>query len=123
MISYGLSSYGYDIRVGSEFMFFDNKNVLIDFKNFDFNNVIKIDVSKEGYFILFVNVFVLVYMIEYFKMFKDILVICLGKSIYVRCGIIVNVMFFELEFEGYIMIEIFNIINLLVKVYVNEGIA
>lgn len=104
-------------------MFFDNKNVLIDFKNFDFNNVIKIDVSKEGFFILFVNVFVLVYMIEYFKMFKDILVICLGKSIYVRCGIIVNVMFFELEFEGYIMIEIFNIINLFVKVYVNEGIA
>lgn len=91
VISYGLSSYGYDIRVGSEFMLFDNKNALIDPKNFDPNNATKIDASKEGFFILPANAFALAHTIEYFKMPKDTLAICLGKSTYARCGIIVNV--------------------------------
>ena len=121
VISYGLSSYGYDIRVGSEFMLFDNKNALIDPKNFDPNNATKIDASKEGYFILPANAFALAHTIEYFKMPKDTLAICLGKSTYARCGIIVNVTPFEPEFEGYITIEISNTTNLPAKVYANEG--
>lgn len=123
VISYGLSSYGYDIRVGSEFMLFDNKNALIDPKNFDPNNATKIDASKEGFFILPANAFALAHTIEYFKMPKDTLAICLGKSTYARCGIIVNVTPFEPEFEGYITIEISNTTNLPAKVYANEGIA
>ncbi|AYQ44841.1 dCTP deaminase [Helicobacter pylori] len=123
VISYGLSSYGYDIRVGSEFMLFDNKNALIDPKNFDPNNATKIDASQEGYFILPANAFALAHTIEYFKMPKDTLAICLGKSTYARCGIIVNVTPFEPEFEGYITIEISNTTNLPAKVYANEGIA
>ncbi len=123
VISYGLSSYGYDIRVGGEFMLFDNKNALIDPKNFDPNNATKIDACKEGYFILPANAFALAHTIEYFKMPKDTLAICLGKSTYARCGIIVNVTPFEPEFEGYITIEISNTTNLPAKVYANEGIA
>ncbi|BAW41319.1 dCTP deaminase [Helicobacter pylori] len=123
VISYGLSSYGYDIRVGSEFMLFDNKNALIDPKNFDPNNATKIDASQEGFFILPANAFALAHTIEYFKMPKDTLAICLGKSTYARCGIIVNVTPFEPEFEGYITIEISNTTNLPAKVYANEGIA
>ena len=121
VVSYGLSSYGYDIRVSNEFKIFTNVNsTVIDPKNFLQENVVDFvgDVC-----IIPPNSFALARTIEYFKMPSDVLAICLGKSTYARCGIIVNVTPFEPEFEGHITIEISNTTTLPAKIYSNEGIA
>lgn len=123
VISYGLSSYGYDIRVSDKFMIFSNvDSMVVDPKNFDENNVIT-KTAKDGFCIVPPNSFALAHTIEYFKMPRDVLAICLGKSTYARCGIIVNVTPFEPEFEGHITIEISNTTPLPAKIYANEGIA
>ncbi|EPQ9287290.1 dCTP deaminase, partial [Campylobacter jejuni] len=116
-----LSSYGYDIRVGREFKIFTNVNsTVVDPKNFVEENV----VDFEGdVCIVPANSFALARTIEYFKMPDDVLAICLGKSTYARCGIIVNVTPFEPGFEGHITIEISNTTPLPAKIYANEGIA
>ena len=121
VVSYGLSSYGYDIRVGREFKIFTNVNsTVVDPKRFDENSVI----DYEGdVCIVPANSFALARTIEYFKIPKNVLAICLGKSTYARCGIIVNVTPFEPEFEGQITIEISNTTPLPAKIYANEGIA
>lgn len=124
IVSYGLSSYGYDIRVGSEFMIFTNIGAtLVDPKSFDERNVVEVDASKDGYCLVPPNSFALARTIEYFRMPRNVLAICLGKSTYARCGIIVNVTPFEPEFEGHITIEISNTTPLPAKIYANEGIA
>ncbi len=121
VISYGLSSYGYDIRVGNEFKIFTNVNsTVVDPKNFDEGNVIDIEADVA---IIPPNSFALARTVEYFKMPDNVLAICLGKSTYARCGIIVNVTPFEPGFEGHITIEISNTTPLPAKIYANEGIA
>ena len=121
VVSYGVSSYGYDIRVGNEFKIFTNvSSTVVDPKNFDEKNVIDFigDIC-----IVPPNSFALARTVEYFKIPKNVLAICLGKSTYARCGIIVNVTPFEPEFEGHITIEISNTTPLPAKIYANEGIA
>lgn len=121
IVSYGLSSYGYDIRVSSEFKIFTNINAtVVDPKDFDSANVVDFvgDIC-----IVPPNSFALARTIEYFKMPRNVLAICVGKSTYARCGIIVNVTPFEPEFEGHITIEISNTTPLPAKIYANEGIA
>lgn len=121
VVSYGLSSYGYDIRVSDEFKIFTNINsTVVDPKNFDPANLVE---YKGDVCIVPPNSFALAATIEYFKMPRDVLAICLGKSTYARCGIIVNVTPFEPEFEGHITIEISNTTPLPAKIYANEGIA
>jgi len=121
VISYGLSSYGYDIRVGREFKIFTNVNsTVVDPKNFDDANVVDVVADVA---IVPPNSFALARTIEYFRMPDDVLAICLGKSTYARCGIIVNVTPFEPGFEGHITIEISNTTPLPAKIYANEGIA
>jgi len=121
VVSYGLSSYGYDIRVSDEFKIFTNVNsTVIDPKDFDRNNVIDF---KGDVCIVPPNSFALARTVEYFKMPSDTLAVCLGKSTYARCGIIVNVTPFEPGFEGHITIEISNTTPLPAKIYANEGIA
>ncbi|KIM03045.1 MAG: deoxycytidine triphosphate deaminase [Sulfurovum sp. AS07-7] len=121
IVSYGLSSYGYDIRVSNSFKIFTNVNTtIVDPKNFDENNV----VDFEGdVCIVPPNSFALARTVEYFKIPSNVLAICLGKSTYARCGIIVNVTPFEPAFEGHITIEISNTTPLPAKIYANEGIA
>ena len=121
VISYGLSSYGYDIRVSNEFKIFTNLNsTVVDPKNFQSENVIDF-VGDEC--IIPPNSFALARTVEYFTMPSNVLAICLGKSTYARCGIIVNVTPFEPDFEGHITIEISNTTPLPAKIYANEGIA
>lgn len=121
IISYGLSSYGYDIRVADEYQIFTNVNAsIVDPKNFELKNVVH-HVGETC--IVPPNSFALARTIEYFKIPRDVLAICLGKSTYARCGIIVNVTPFEPEFEGHITIEISNTTPLPAKIYSNEGIA
>jgi dCTP deaminase len=121
VVSYGVSSYGYDIRVGDEFKIFTNVNsTVVDPKNFDEKNVIDF---KGEVCIVPPNSFALARTVEYFKIPRNVLAICLGKSTYARCGIIVNVTPFEPEFEGHITIEISNTTPLPAKIYANEGIA
>jgi dCTP deaminase len=121
VVSYGLSSYGYDIRVTDEFKIFTNINAeVVDPKDFNDNNVVDF---KGDVCIVPPNSFALARTVEYFKMPKDTLAICLGKSTYARCGIIVNVTPFEPGFEGHITIEISNTTPLPAKIYANEGIA
>lgn len=121
VISYGVSSYGYDIRVADEYKIFTNVNsTIVDPKNFDACNVVE---HKGETCIVPPNSFALARTIEYFKIPRNVLAICLGKSTYARCGIIVNVTPFEPEFEGYITIEISNTTPLPAKIYSNEGIA
>jgi len=121
VVSYGLSSYGYDIRVSDEFKIFTNINAtLVDPKNFDDANVID---HKGDICIVPPNSFALARTVEYFRVPRNVLSICLGKSTYARCGIIVNVTPFEPEFEGHITIEISNTTPLPAKIYANEGIA
>jgi dCTP deaminase len=121
VISYGLSSYGYDIRVSDEFKIFTNINAhIVDPKNFNNRNVVDF---KGAVCIVPPNSFALARTVEYFKIPKDVLCLCVGKSTYARCGIIVNVTPFEPEFEGYITIEISNTTPLPAKIYANEGIA
>jgi dCTP deaminase len=121
VVSYGLSSYGYDIRVSNEFKIFTNINAsIVDPKNFQDENVVE-HIGDEC--IVPPNSFALARTVEYFKMPEDTLAICLGKSTYARCGIIVNVTPFEPGFEGHITIEISNTTPLPAKIYANEGIA
>ena len=119
MISYGLSSYGYDIRVADEFKVFTNVyNTVVDPKNFDPKSFVDI---KADVCIIPPNSFALARTIEYFRIPRDILTVCLGKSTYARCGIIVNVTPFEPEWEGHVTIEISNTTPLPAKIYANEG--
>ena len=121
VISYGVSSYGYDVRVGDEFKVFTNVfNTVVDPKNFDPKSFVDI---KADVCIIPPNSFALARTIEYFRIPRDILTICLGKSTYARCGIIVNVTPFEPEWEGHVTIEISNTTPLPAKIYANEGIA
>ena len=121
VVSYGLSSYGYDIRVADEFKIFTNVGgTVVDPKNFDEKNIVDF---KGDVCIVPPNSFALARTIEYFKMPRDVLAICLGKSTYARCGIIVNVTPFEPGFEGHITIEISNTTPLPAKIYADEGIA
>ncbi|MBU6460235.1 MAG: dCTP deaminase [Proteobacteria bacterium] len=122
IISYGTSSYGYDIRCADEFKLFTNINTtIVDPKDFDPNNFI--DISGKGYCIIPPNSFALARTIEYFRIPRNILTICLGKSTYARCGIIVNVTPFEPEWEGYVTLEFSNTTPLPAKIYAHEGIA
>ena len=120
-ISYGLSSFGYDARVSNEFKIFTNVNSeIIDPKNFKQNNFI----SKKGEeCIIPPNSFVLSSTVEYFKIPNDVMVICLGKSTYARCGIIVNVTPLEPSWEGNVTLEFSNTTPLPAKIYANEGAA
>jgi len=121
VISFGLSSYGYDIRMADEFKVFTNVNTtVIDPKNFDPKSLVD---TKASVCIIPPNSFILARTVEYFKIPRNILTICLGKSTYARCGIIVNVTPFEPEWEGYATLEISNTTPLPAKIYANEGIA
>jgi dCTP deaminase len=121
VISYGVSSYGYDVRVGDEFKVFTNVfNTVVDPKNFDPRSFVDI---KADICIIPPNSFALASTVEYFRVPRDILTVCLGKSTYARCGIIVNVTPFEPEWEGHVTIEISNTTPLPAKIYANEGIA
>jgi dCTP deaminase len=121
VISYGVSSYGYDVRVADDFKVFTNVyNTVVDPKNFDPKSFVDI---KADVCIIPPNSFALASTIEYFRIPRDILTVCLGKSTYARCGIIVNVTPFEPEWEGHVTIEISNTTPLPAKIYANEGIA
>ena len=120
-ISYGLSSFGYDARVSSEFKIFTNVNSgIVDPKKFEPNSFVTKNVSEC---IIPPNSFVLASTVEYFKIPKDVLVICLGKSTYARCGIIVNVTPLEPGWEGHVTLEFSNTTPLPAKIYANEGVA
>ena len=120
-ISYGLSSFGYDARVSNEFKIFTNVNSeIVDPKNFKPRNFVTKNVSEC---IIPPNSFVLASTVEYFKIPKDVLVICLGKSTYARCGIIVNVTPLEPGWEGHVTLEFSNTTPLPAKIYANEGVA
>ena len=120
-ISYGVSSYGYDARVADEFKIFTNVNTeIVDPKNFKPTSFI----SKKGKeCIIPPNSFVLASTVEYFKVPEDVLVICLGKSTYARCGIIVNVTPLEPSWCGHVTLEFSNTTSLPAKIYANEGVA
>jgi dCTP deaminase len=121
VISYGVSSYGYDVRVGDEFKVFTNVyNTVVDPKNFNPQSFVDI---RADVCIIPPNSFALASTIEYFRIPRDVLTVCLGKSTYARCGIIVNVTPFEPEWEGHVTIEISNTTPLPAKIYANEGIA
>jgi dCTP deaminase len=121
VISYGLSSYGYDIRVADEFKIFTNVYTsMVDPKQFDTRSMVD---YRGEVCIIPPNSFALGRTIEYFRIPRDVLTICLGKSTYARCGIIVNVTPFEPEWEGYVTLEISNTTPLPAKIYANEGIA
>tara|TARA_Y100000739_G_scaffold227027_1_gene235708 strand:- start:212 stop:769 length:558 start_codon:yes stop_codon:yes gene_type:complete len=120
-ISYGLSSYGYDIRVTDEYKIFTNvNNSIIDPKRFDENSFVNF---KGNVCIVPANSFALARSVEYFKIPRNVLTICLGKSTYARCGIIVNVTPFEPEWEGHVTLEISNTTPLPAKIYSNEGLC
>jgi dCTP deaminase len=120
-ISYGLSSYGYDLRIADEFKIFTNiNNTIVDPKAFDPRSF----VDYQGpVCIVPPNSFALGRSVEYFKIPRNVLTICVGKSTYARCGIITNVTPFEPEWEGYVTLEISNTTPLPAKIYANEGIA
>jgi len=121
VISYGLSSYGYDIRVADEFKVFTNiNNTVVDPKNFDDRSFVDM---KTDVCIIPPNSFVLAKTVEYFRIPRDVLTVCVGKSTYARCGLIVNVTPFEPEWEGFVTLEISNTTPLPAKVYANEGIS
>lgn len=121
VISYGLSSYGYDARVAPEFKIFTNvDNAIVDPKNFTENSF----VSRETEVcVVPPHSFALARTVEYFKIPRDVLVICLGKSTYARCGLIVNVTPLEPEWEGHVTLEISNTTPLPARVYANEGLC
>lgn len=121
VVSYGLSSYGYDIRVADEFKVFTNINTtVIDPKDFDTRSFVDI---QNDICIVPPNSFALARTVEYFRIPRDVLTLCLGKSTYARCGIIVNVTPFEPEWEGTATLEISNTTPLPARIYANEGIA
>ncbi|UAT43191.1 dCTP deaminase [Anaplasmataceae bacterium AB001_6] len=122
VISYGISSYGYDARLSKEFHIFTNvHNSFVDPKNFDISNVV--EVTKSDHIILPPHSFTLGTTVEYFKIPKDVIGICLGKSTYARCGLIVNVTPLEPLWEGKVTLELSNTTSNPIKVYVNEGIC
>ncbi len=121
VISYGVSSYGYDIRIADEFKIFTNVyNTVVDPKHFDPRSMVDF---KGEECIIPPNSFLLARTIEYFRIPRKVLTICLGKSSYARCGLIVNVTPFEPGWEGFVTLEISNTTPLPAKVYANEGIA
>ena len=121
VISFGVSSYGYDIRVADEFKIFTNVfSAVVDPKHFDQKSMVDF---KGPVCIIPPNSFALARTVEYFRIPRKVLTICLGKSTYARCGIIVNVTPFEPEWEGYVTLEISNTTPLPAKIYANEGIA
>ncbi len=121
VISYGVSSYGYDIRVADEFKIFTNVySAVVDPKNFDPKSMVD---YKGDVCVIPPNSFALARTIEYFRIPRQVLTVCLGKSTYARCGIIVNVTPFEPEWEGFVTLEISNTTPLPAKIYANEGIA
>ena len=121
VISYGLSSYGYDVRIADEFKIFTNINsTIVDAKNFDPRSFVDF---KGDVCIIPPNSFALGQTVEYFRIPRSVLTICVGKSSYARCGIIVNVTPFEPEWEGFVTLEISNITPLLAKIYANEGLC
>ena len=121
LISYGTSSYGYDVRCSDEFKIFTNINsAIVDPKNFDSSSFIDV---KSDVCIIPPNSFALARTVEYFRIPRDVLTICLGKSTYARCGIIVNVTPLEPEWEGHVTLEFSNTTTLPAKIYANEGVA
>jgi len=120
-ISYGLSSFGYDSRCSDEFKIFTNvDNAIVDPKNFSNDSFVD---RQTDVCIIPPNSFVLTRSVEYFRIPKDVLVVCLGKSTYARCGLIVNVTPLEPGWEGHVTLEISNTTPLPAKVYANEGVA
>ena len=121
IISYGVSSYGYDVRCADNFRVFTNINsVIVDPKNFTEASFVSV---KDNVCIIPPNSFALGHTVEYFRIPRNILTICLGKSTYARCGIIVNVTPLEPEWEGHVTLEFSNTTPLPAKIYANEGIA
>ena len=121
VISYGTSSYGYDVRCANEFKIFTNINsTIVDPKNFDSKNFV--DMTSDVC-IIPPNSFALARTVEYFRIPRSTLVVCLGKSTYARCGIIVNVTPLEPEWEGHVTLEFSNTTTLPAKIYANEGVA
>lgn len=121
IISYGTSSYGYDIRCANEFKIFTNINTtIVDPKDFNTKNFVQVHGESC---IIPPNSFALGRTIEYFRIPRNVLTICLGKSTYARCGIIVNVTPFEPEWEGYVTLEFSNTTPLPARIYANEGVA
>ena len=121
LVSYGLSSYGYDLRVADEFKIFTNVNcTVVDPKNFDERSFVTV---RSDCAIVPPNSFALARSVEYFKIPRDTLTVCVGKSTYARCGIIVNVTPFEPEWEGFVTLEISNTTPLPAKIYANEGLC
>ncbi|MDX2028651.1 MAG: dCTP deaminase [Alphaproteobacteria bacterium] len=121
VISYGLSSYGYDARVADEFKIFTNvDNAIVDPKNFSDDSFVN---RKTDICVVPPNSFVLARTVERFKIPRNILVICLGKSTYARCGLIVNVTPLEPEWEGHVTLEFSNTTPLPAKIYANEGVC
>ena len=120
-ISYGVSSYGYDMRVAREFRIFTNVlSIIVDPKHFDARSFVEFD---GDVCIVPPNSFALARSVEYFRIPRNVLTICLGKSTYARCGIITNVTPFEPEWEGHVTLEISNTTPLPAKIYANEGIC
>jgi len=121
IVSYGTSSYGYDVRCADEFKLFTNLNsTIVDPKNFDANSFVDL---QSDVCIIPPNSFALARTVEYFRIPRNVLTICLGKSTYARCGIIVNVTPLEPEWEGYVTLEFSNTTTLPAKIYANEGVA
>ena len=121
IISYGTSSYGYDVRCADEFKIFTNINsAVVDPKNFDENSFVNV---KSDVCIIPPNSFALARTVEYFRIPRSVLTVCLGKSTYARCGIIVNVTPLEPEWEGHVTLEFSNTTTLPAKIYANEGVA
>ncbi|PIS03028.1 MAG: dCTP deaminase [Chlamydiae bacterium CG10_big_fil_rev_8_21_14_0_10_42_34] len=121
LVSYGLSSYGYDLRVADDFKIFTNvHNAIVDPKNFQSNSFVDV---KGPFCIVPPNSFALARSVEYFRIPRNVLTLCIGKSTYARCGIIVNVTPFEPEWEGYVTLEISNTTPLPAKIYAGEGLA
>ena len=121
LISYGTSSYGYDVRCADEFKIFTNINsAVVDPKNFDESSFVD---HKADVCIIPPNSFALAYTLEYFRIPRNVLTICLGKSTYARCGIIVNVTPLEPEWEGHVTLEFSNTTPLPAKIYAGEGVA
>jgi dCTP deaminase len=121
VISYGVSSYGYDIRVADEFKIFTNVySAVVDPKNFDPKSMVD---YRGDVCVIPPNSFALARTVEYFRIPRNVLTVCLGKSTYARCGIIVNVTPFEPEWEGFVTLEISNTTPLPARIYANEGIA
>ena len=120
-ISYGLSSYGYDVRCASEFKIFTNiHSAMVDPKNFDAESFVSL---KGKHCVIPPNSFALARTVEYFKIPRSVITLCLGKSTYARCGIIVNVTPLEPEWEGHITLEFSNTTTLPAKIYAGEGVA